>query len=153
MIFLLPLHSTYGDQRTDERKRIAQPDVYRSAESNDHPFVIRYPRGEGVMPDWKTPFEEITIGKGRKLKDGDDIAILTLGHPGNFATTAIRELRTEGLNPAHYDMRFAKPLDEPFYTKCSASMIRSSPLKMVPPSEEWAVLYWNSWRSTITVLP
>jgi len=81
-------------------------------EINNHPFVIRYPRGEGVMPDWKTPFEEITIGKGRKLKDGDDIAILTLGHPGNFATTAIRELKTEGLNPAHYDMRFAKPLDE-----------------------------------------
>ncbi|AXY77150.1 1-deoxy-D-xylulose-5-phosphate synthase [Paraflavitalea soli] len=81
-------------------------------ETNNHPFVIRYPRGEGVMPDWKTPFEEITIGKGRKLKDGDDIAILTLGHPGNFATTAIRELKTEGLNPAHYDMRFAKPLDE-----------------------------------------
>ncbi len=81
-------------------------------ESNNHPFVIRYPRGEGVMPDWKTPFEEITIGKGRKLKDGDDIAILSLGHPGNFATTAIRELKTEGLNPAHYDMRFAKPLDE-----------------------------------------
>lgn len=81
-------------------------------ESNQLPFVIRYPRGEGVMPDWKTPFEEITIGKGRKLKDGDDIAILSLGHPGNFVTTAIRELKTEGLNPAHYDMRFAKPLDE-----------------------------------------
>jgi 1-deoxy-D-xylulose-5-phosphate synthase len=82
-------------------------------DSNEtHPFVIRYPRGEGVMPDWKTPFEEIPIGKGRKLKDGDDIAILTLGHPGNFATAAIRELKTEGLNPAHYDLRFAKPLDE-----------------------------------------
>ena len=81
-------------------------------ETNDHPFVIRYPRGEGVMPEWRTPFEEITIGKGRKLKDGEDVAILSLGHPGNFATAAIRELRTEGLNPAHYDMRFAKPLDE-----------------------------------------
>lgn len=81
-------------------------------DSNKYPFVIRYPRGEGVMPEWKTPFEEVTIGKGRKLKDGSDIAILTLGHPGNFATMAIRELKTEGLNPAHYDMRFAKPLDE-----------------------------------------
>jgi 1-deoxy-D-xylulose-5-phosphate synthase len=81
-------------------------------ESNGYPFVIRYPRGEGVMPEWKTPFEEITIGKGRKLKDGEDLAILSLGHPGNFATAAIRELKTEGLNPAHYDMRFAKPLDE-----------------------------------------
>src|ERR1700712_153018 len=50
-----------------------------------NPFVIRYPRGEGVMPEWKTPFEEIQIGKGRKLKDGKDIAILSFGHPGNFA--------------------------------------------------------------------
>ncbi|MFT3950261.1 MAG: transketolase C-terminal domain-containing protein [Agriterribacter sp.] len=55
---------------------------------------------------------EITIGTGRKLKDGTDIAILSLGHPGNFAAAAIRELRTEGITPAHYDMRFAKPLDE-----------------------------------------
>lgn len=81
-------------------------------EKTDVPFVIRYPRGQGVMPEWKTPFEEITIGKGRKLKDGQDIAILSLGHPGNFAAAAIRELKTDGLNPAHYDMRFAKPLDE-----------------------------------------
>ena len=81
-------------------------------DSINHPFVIRYPRGEGVMPEWRTPLQEITIGKGRKLKDGEDIAILSIGHPGNFVTTAIRELRTEGLNPAHYDMRFVKPLDE-----------------------------------------
>ena len=76
------------------------------------PFVIRYPRGQGVLPEWRTPFEEIPIGKGRKLKDGQDIAILSIGHPGNFATTAIRELKMDGLNPAHYDMRFVKPLDE-----------------------------------------
>lgn len=88
-------------------------------ESTKYPFVIRYPRGEGVLADLqkedmetKYPFEEIQIGKGRKLKDGEDIAILSFGHPGNFAQAAIRELRTEGLNPAHYDMRFAKPLDE-----------------------------------------
>lgn len=81
-------------------------------DSIKYPFVIRYPRGEGVMPDWKTPFEEIQVGKGRKIKDGEDVAILSFGHPGNFATVAIRELRTEGINPAHYDMRFAKPLDE-----------------------------------------
>lgn len=81
-------------------------------ESNAVPFVIRYPRGEGVMPEWKTPFEQIPIGKGRKIKDGADVAILSIGHPGNFVTSAIRELRTEGLNPAHYDMRFVKPLDE-----------------------------------------
>lgn len=81
-------------------------------DSNQHPFVIRYPRGEGVMPQWKTPLQEIPVGKGRKIKDGEGIAILSLGHPGNFVTTAIRELKMDGLNPAHYDMRFVKPLDE-----------------------------------------
>jgi 1-deoxy-D-xylulose-5-phosphate synthase len=77
-----------------------------------HPFVIRYPRGEGVMPVWKTEMKEIKPGTGRKLKDGEGIAILSFGHPGNFAAAALRELRAEELNPAHYDMRFAKPLDE-----------------------------------------
>jgi 1-deoxy-D-xylulose-5-phosphate synthase len=81
-------------------------------ESTKHPFVIRYPRGEGALPEWRKPFEEIQIGKGRKLRDGKDIAILSLGHPGNFAAAAIRELKSEGITPAHYDMRFAKPLDE-----------------------------------------
>jgi 1-deoxy-D-xylulose-5-phosphate synthase len=81
-------------------------------ESTNLPFVIRYPRGEGVMPEWKTEMKEIKIGTGRKLKDGNDIAILSLGHPGNFAAAAIRDLKNDGLNPAHYDMRFAKPLDE-----------------------------------------
>ncbi len=81
-------------------------------ESTQNPFVIRYPRGEGVMPEWKTEMKEIKIGTGRKLKDGNDIAILSLGHPGNFAAAAIRDLKNDGLNPAHYDMRFAKPLDE-----------------------------------------
>jgi 1-deoxy-D-xylulose-5-phosphate synthase len=76
------------------------------------PVSIRYPRGEGVMPDWKTPFEEMAIGKGRKLKEGNDLAILSFGHPGNFAATAIRELKNDGWSIAHYDMRFAKPLDE-----------------------------------------
>ena len=81
-------------------------------ESTKHPFVIRYPRGEGTMADWKREMQEIIIGTGRKLKDGTGIALLTLGHPGNFAAAAIRDLRTDGITPAHYDMRFAKPLDE-----------------------------------------
>ena len=81
-------------------------------DSNVHPFVIRYPRGEGVMSEWRTPMKEIIVGTGRKLKDGEGIAILSFGHPGNFAAAAIRELKNDGLNPAHYDMRFAKPLDE-----------------------------------------
>ena len=62
-------------------------------EATNLPFVIRYPRGEGVMPEWRKPFEQITIGKGRKLKDGKDIAILSFGHPGNFAAAAIRDLK------------------------------------------------------------
>lgn len=81
-------------------------------EETNLPMVIRYPRGEGVLIDWQTPFSKIEIGKGRKIKDGEDVAILTIGHPGNFATAAIRELRTSGINPAHYDLRFVKPLDE-----------------------------------------
>lgn len=81
-------------------------------ESTNVPFVIRYPRGEGVMPEWRTEMKEVTIGKGRKLKDGDGIAILSFGHPGNFAASAIRDLKQDGINPGHYDMRFAKPLDE-----------------------------------------
>ena len=56
--------------------------------------------------------DEIKIGTGRKLKDGEEIAILSFGHPGNFAAEAIRDVKKEGINPAHYDMRFAKPLDE-----------------------------------------
>ena len=81
-------------------------------DSTKNPFVIRYPRGEGVMPEWKTEMKEIEIGKGRKLRDGKDIAILSLGHPGNFAAAAIRDLKNDGITPAHFDMRFAKPLDE-----------------------------------------
>lgn len=77
-----------------------------------HPFVIRYPRGNGVMSDWQKPMQEVQIGKGRKLKDGKDIVVLSYGHPGNFAATAIREVANEGLDVGHFDMRFVKPLDE-----------------------------------------
>jgi 1-deoxy-D-xylulose-5-phosphate synthase len=81
-------------------------------DSHQLPISIRYPRGEGVMPEWRNEMKEIQIGKGRKLKDGEGVAILSFGHPGNFAASAIRELKNDGMNPAHYDMRFAKPLDE-----------------------------------------
>jgi 1-deoxy-D-xylulose-5-phosphate synthase len=81
-------------------------------ESTKYPMVIRYPRGEGVMPEWRTEMKEIRIGTGRKLRDGKDVAILSFGHPGNFAAAAIRELKAEGIEPGHYDMRFAKPIDE-----------------------------------------
>lgn len=80
--------------------------------STDLPFVIRYPRGEGMMADWQTEMKEIEIGKGRKIRDGEEIAILSFGHPGNFAAAAIRTLKNDGIHPGHYDLRFAKPLDE-----------------------------------------
>ncbi len=76
------------------------------------PFSIRYPRGNGVMPNWKTPLQAIPVGQGRCIKSGEEVAILTLGHIGNYAVEACTSLSKEGLNPAHYDMRFVKPLDE-----------------------------------------
>ena len=79
---------------------------------NKGPFSIRYPRGNGVMVDWKKPMREIKIGTGRKVTNGNDIAILTIGHPGNFAQEAIAELSEQGVSVAHYDMRFVKPIDE-----------------------------------------
>jgi 1-deoxy-D-xylulose-5-phosphate synthase len=77
------------------------------------PFSIRYPRGNGVLTDWKKPFEKIEIGKGRKIKDGKDICFLSIGHIGNFVVETIKELEEKyNISPAHYDMRFVKPLDE-----------------------------------------
>ncbi|MFI5220891.1 MAG: 1-deoxy-D-xylulose-5-phosphate synthase [Bacteroidia bacterium] len=81
-------------------------------EKNSGPFSIRYPRGSGVMPNWKTPFTEIEIGKGRKLRDGEDVALITIGHIGNLAVDAANMLAIDGINVAHYDLRFVKPIDE-----------------------------------------
>ena len=78
----------------------------------DAPYSIRYPRGQGVMPQWRTPFEKIEHGTGRKICDGQEVAILTIGHPGNFAMAACKMLAADDIYPAHYDMRFVKPLDE-----------------------------------------
>ena len=78
---------------------------------NKGPFSIRYPRGNGVMTDWKTPFKEIKVGTGRKVCSGEDIAILSIGHPGNFAQDAISLMKESGISIAHYDLRFVKPLD------------------------------------------
>lgn len=77
-----------------------------------HPMVIRYPRGNGVTVNWETPFKEIPIGTGRKIRDGSEIAILSYGHAGNFVTEASKQLITDGIEPAHYDLRFVKPLDD-----------------------------------------
>ena len=78
-------------------------------------FVIRYPRGCGVLTDWRCPFEEIEVGTGRKLQDGTDLAILSIGPIGNTVEEAIKEIKEKTgpqLSIAHYDMRFLKPLDE-----------------------------------------
>jgi 1-deoxy-D-xylulose-5-phosphate synthase len=75
-------------------------------------ITIRYPRGEGVMPDWKKPFEKIEMGKGRLIQEGEEVAILSIGHLGNYAVEACQSLAKKDIYPAHYDMRFAKPLDE-----------------------------------------
>ncbi len=75
-------------------------------------FTIRYPRGQGVMPEWRTPMEAIEIGKGEMVLDGSDVAILTIGHVGNFALEAAKELAENSISAAVYNMRFVKPLDQ-----------------------------------------
>ncbi len=76
------------------------------------PFSIRYPRGKGVMAEWKTEMTEIVPGTSRQLSKGDDLAILSIGHIGNFAKEAVEELQKIHIDAAHFDMRFVKPLDE-----------------------------------------
>jgi 1-deoxy-D-xylulose-5-phosphate synthase len=85
--------------------------MYTAQLENKGPFSIRYPRGNGVKIDWKTPFKEIKVGTGRKVCSGEDIAILSIGHPGNFAQEAIALMKESGISIAHYDLRFVKPLD------------------------------------------
>jgi 1-deoxy-D-xylulose-5-phosphate synthase len=75
------------------------------------PFVIRYPRGRGVLENWECPFVEIPVGKGRCLREGTDVAVLSLGPVGNLVTQAIHELEDRNISIAHYDMRFLKPID------------------------------------------
>ncbi|MBP7806484.1 1-deoxy-D-xylulose-5-phosphate synthase [Candidatus Gracilibacteria bacterium] len=85
--------------------------MYTAQQNNMGPFSMRYPRGNGVMVDWRTPFELIEVGTGRCITEGEDVAILSIGHPGNFVQKALSELEKESIHPAHYDMRFVKPLD------------------------------------------
>ena len=86
--------------------------MYTAQLPNKGPFSIRYPRGNGVMLDWETPLEEIEIGKGRRIKDGEEIAILSIGNTGNFVVEADKDFIKEGLDIAHFDMRFVKPIDK-----------------------------------------
>jgi 1-deoxy-D-xylulose-5-phosphate synthase len=86
--------------------------MFTAQQENMGPFSIRYPRGNGVMLEWKTTMKPIKVGTGRKITNGEDIAVLTIGHPGNFAQEAIQLLKETGSSIAHYDMRFVKPIDE-----------------------------------------
>jgi 1-deoxy-D-xylulose-5-phosphate synthase len=86
--------------------------MYTAQQDDMGPFVIRYPRGTGAMVDWKRPFKAIPVGKGRKISDGEEVAILSIGAIGNEVVKAAAELGNEGFYPAHYDIRFVKPLDE-----------------------------------------
>ena len=88
--------------------------MYTAQLPNKGPFVIRYPRGGGELQDWRCPLEEIEVGTGRKLHDGSDVAVLSIGPIGNNVTRAIEQMRQEGdtISVAHYDMRFLKPIDE-----------------------------------------
>ena len=85
--------------------------MYTAQLDNQGPFVIRYPRGLSVHPDWRNAMVAMPIGKGRCITEGENVAVLTIGHIGNEAARAVDALRSEGKNAGHYDMRFLKPLD------------------------------------------
>ena len=86
--------------------------MFTASQPDMGPFTIRYPRGEGIMPEWRTPLKKIAVGTGRVVQDGEEVAILSIGHIGNYAVEACKNLKKENIKIGHYDMRFAKPLDE-----------------------------------------
>jgi 1-deoxy-D-xylulose-5-phosphate synthase len=86
--------------------------MFTAQQSNMGPFAIRYPKGRGVMQKWKTPMVPMEVGKGKIIREGNDAAIITLGHVGNFAVEACAALEKKGHSVAHYNLRFLKPLDE-----------------------------------------
>ena len=86
--------------------------MYTAQLPDKGPFVIRYPRGRGVLTDWRCTLEEIPVGKGRKLTDGNEVAVLSLGPIGNVVAKVVQELKEVGKSVAHFDMRFLKPIDE-----------------------------------------
>jgi 1-deoxy-D-xylulose-5-phosphate synthase len=99
----VPNHNIIAPRNERELRNI----MYTAQKGLEHPIAIRYPRGRGVTPNWKSPFEAIEIGTGVQLEQGEDLAILSIGAISNAVTEAI-----DGLNCGHYDMRFVKPLDE-----------------------------------------
>ncbi|SVB92672.1 uncharacterized protein METZ01_LOCUS245526, partial [marine metagenome] len=86
--------------------------MYTAQLPDKGPFSIRYPRGNGTMTNWQTPFKKLEVGKGQTINEGTEIAILSVGHPGNFVICAQKEFKKMGFSIAHYDMRFVKPIDE-----------------------------------------
>ena len=86
--------------------------MYTAQKPNQGPFSIRYPRGKGVIIDWKKEFKEIVVGEGERIQKGKDLAILSIGHPGNFVINAQKKFKEIGLSVAHYNMIFVKPIDE-----------------------------------------
>lgn len=86
--------------------------MYTASQPDMGPFTIRYPRGQGVMPEWRTPLQQIEVGTGRVIQEGEELAILTFGPIGNYAVEVCKSLKKVGIKIGHYDMRFAKPLDE-----------------------------------------
>lgn len=86
--------------------------MFTAAKTEKGPFVIRYPRGKALHANWKQSFETIEIGSGRRLRKGRNIAVVSIGHPGNFVVEALNRLEEKGVFVAHYDLRFLKPLDE-----------------------------------------
>lgn len=86
--------------------------MFTAAKTEKEPFVIRYPRGKALHANWKQSFETIEIGSGRRLRKGRNIAMVSIGHPGNFVVEALNRLEEKGVFVAHYDLRFLKPLDE-----------------------------------------
>ena len=100
-------------------------DMMYTAQLPGHgPFVIRYPRGGSIHSDWKSGFKEIRVGEGRCLREGSEVAILSLGHPGNDALDAAEELQTKGISAAVYNMRFLKPLDTHMLDEIAAAGFR-----------------------------
>jgi 1-deoxy-D-xylulose-5-phosphate synthase len=94
--------------------------MYTAQLPNMGPFSIRYPRGNGPIVDWKREFQEIPVGKGRKISDGHDLAVLSIGNTGNFVVEASTILNSEGITFSHYDMRFVVPLDQDILDEVAA---------------------------------
>ena len=86
--------------------------MYTAQLPEQGPFVIRYPRGKGVLKEWKCPLEDVPVGRGRCLHEGQDVAVLSIGPIGNTVEAVVADLEKEGIHIAHYDMRFLKPIDE-----------------------------------------